>query len=292
MRKRFFLRMMLPVFPCLFAAWLPGAAAISFALGREPAGVIDEQGHFMAKLAISQQNSSIVLRKLNLEEKFDPLEIKFLLPSVTKHSSLQHISLQWEKKPRFLGKQWPLESQKGFDKKTRTFKGAWSDSLSLTILDKSGSGGFDRYKWGQLVQIRLNGRPLQTKPPAVIRSDADSFFEARAEEVEPINTLSVSPEVNERAPSGMASDFSSLAPEEKFQALLKRTESLEETLAKSEKWFSWAPAVMFCILGLASGIALSFIFLYLPRKRDLRTLEPFPSEKLRLRPEFRFRNAG
>jgi hypothetical protein len=284
--------MMLPFFSCLLASWPFGPDAISFALSGEAAGVIDEQGHFKAKLVVSQQNSSIVLRKLDFEEKFDPLEIKFLGPSAAKPSSIQHIRLQWEKKPLFLGKQWPLETQKGFDKKTRTFKGAWSDSLSLTILDTSGNGSFDKYNWGQLVQIRLNGEPVQTRPSAVIRSDADSFVQTRSEESEPMTHASVSPKVYERAPAGLASDFSALAPEEKFHALLKRTESLEETLAKNEKWLNWAPAVMFCTLGLASGIALSFIFLYLPRKRDLRTLEPFRSEKLRLRPEFRFRNAG
>lgn len=284
--------MMLPVFSCLLAAWPFSPDAISFALSGDPAGVIDGQGHFKAKLAVSQQNSSIVLRKLNFEEKFDPLEIKFLGPAVARPASIQHLFLQWEKKPRFMGKQWPLQSQKGFDKKTRTFRGTWSDSLSLTILEKSGSGCFDKYNWGQLVQIRVNGKPVQTRPSATIRSDGDSFVEDRSEEIGPITAASVSPEVSERAPAGLESDFSSLAPEEKFQALLKRTENLEETLAKNGKWLNWAPAVMFCALGLASGIALSFIFLYLPRKRDLRTLEPFRSEKLRLRPEFRFRNAG
>lgn len=235
-----------------------------YASSPETAGIMGENGGFQPKVVVSQDESSVTVRKLNPKDRFTALEVRFVFPGVESPSATRGLHIQWEKKPHVMGKQWPLEDQRTFQNESKTYHSAWTDSPSFTIADKSGEETFRRYSWDRIVQIKLNGKLLQpTKQIAPTETPFAAVSDGRPDDWDTVP--SASPQEDQPAASSHVTE-SDASPgpkdlEGKYQELLTRTANLENSVASLRHGREWGSILALVVLGLTAGVAVGGFFL-------------------------------
>jgi hypothetical protein len=264
-------------------------------------GIVGDDGTFIGKARVFQNDSSITLTKIDPTEKLGTIEVRFVADGVDENFSTEHVFLQWEK-AHGLGRQWPLEGQKSFDKRQKTYRGTWNESASVTILDRSGGSAFKQREWDNIVRVKINGRRLVRHPPAVTSDESEApsrdpdlgrHVASKAAERSPSASLAV-PQVRPRSPSRPSSEAygSWDHSDQKYEQLLKRIGALENSVASMRTWLLWGPVTVLALAALCGVIVWCF-----PAVRQALRQGPGPrpctrADSLKLRPEFRFRNAG
>ena len=289
-------------------------------------GILQQDRGFAAKARVVQKEDVIRFFKVRPDEKFQSMRLKFVFPGADKPRALHDIFIQWEKEPGKMGRQWPLDRHKGTDLSTRTFKAAWTKSLSFALIDKSKKSRFRGRKWDEAVQLSLEGEKLAEKPPSKREVEVAKPVKApeptpeREPEPEPLVEESVPgpavalrPSIQTRGPgsgpprvslgrpqlssaviapvSGV--DMSGLkALDRKCELLAQRLSKLERAVITTQRWFYWGPLLALTFSVLFSTVAIFFTYTRLSRDHEPRGLTSPRLSDVRLQPHGKFRDVG
>ncbi len=278
------------------AVGLCGSVAIASTVG-----FVDDEGNFSPKARVNKMGSTIVVRKLDADDKFRSVKIRFIFPGVDKPNSMKGLFIQWEKSPNKLGRQWRLVSHRGFNRRSKVFTGSWVVSRSFLIIDKSRRSSLAQLPWNKIVDIRLNGKPLEPEPkpkPAAApksRPAVDPVIaQPQAVQRSTIQSKLQSPEVRKPAPLVVPSidRAAQRELEAKYHQLAREVTRLERAVAVTQRWFYWGPLLALTLSILFSSVALFLTFVRLSKTRGAHTVSLPRYKRVRFRPEDRFRKTG
>ena len=242
---------------------------------KEEIGVVDRRGVFHPKARVTLDKASLTVRKTNPNAGFDSVALRFTFPGFGR-SAADRIYIQWEKKPGRWGKQWRLSRHKGYVNAKKTFQAGWSKSLAFSIVDKSGKNYFGALPWDKIVQIRLDGKKLTTRPhpkPKVERKPPQPKPAGLAfERSRPAITRMIIPTgvTGRRSPiplQGGRSIKKLKELEESNKALVQRVIRLELAIGEAKRWFFWGPLAALILSVLFSGTAIFLTYVRLSQNQ-------------------------
>ncbi|MFC1834443.1 hypothetical protein ACFL2Q_06880 [Thermodesulfobacteriota bacterium] len=291
-------------------------------------GFSDAKGTFIPKAAIVKTKSEIRVRKIDPKDKFKSLKLRFVFKGAKKPGSMERASIQWEKKPGKMGKVWPIETHRGFNKQTKVFTAPWEHSFSFIIKDRSRKNLFGEGNWARTVKIWLDGKPLkgrktvttggQTKfqepkpkasasphvpdKPRIRQQSATAgpttarpAVRSRAPQspVNPIHIVAARDEGSGKAQALTAIDRANHAIlEKKIDGLRKRLAGIERELAAAQTWFYWGPLIALTLSVIFTSVTLCFVYVRVSRGRNMQMPSSPRINGTRFRPQGRFRDAG
>ena len=274
-------------------------------------GFLDDRGTFVEKAEVSAKGPTIVVRKVNPKEKFSSLSLRFTFPGARKPGAMRGVFIQWEKRPRRMGRRWPLNAHRRFDLKSATLKTSWTESLAFMLLDKSGKRLFAGRSWDRNVEIRLEGRLLKTKPPvpapqAKMTAEADPVSPVNESPATPVAPVAPAPAARpEAAPAQPPAEpesslYHSLNEvlqrqedlKKELNVLSHRVSEVEHAVVLAQRWFYWGPLLALTLSILFSSVALFLTFIRLSRTRNIHNMPSSRYGKAHLSSQDRFRRMG
>jgi hypothetical protein len=271
----------------LVALWL----AIMFSLSAahawgshgEIAGVMSRNGDFEPKVRVTKEGSSIIVRKIKPEERFDFISVSFVFLGADRPDSLNDMVIQWEKSPGRMGKEWPLMTHKDFNPSARNLTSSWQHSVSFKLIDKSGKRFHRDAGWQSLVRISLNGSALFMRPWPEAPGGQPSGLEDQDQPAVLPDPLQPRVGTPLEVPSKVSHSINDLAD---LKALPDRIRSLEERILRIEnavamtqnsvaaakeifdtrkRWVYWGPLLAMILSVLFTTVSLYLTFTRLSR---------------------------
>jgi hypothetical protein len=274
---------------------VPGLALSSTASPGEPIGTVDDNGNFLPKVTVMRLGADILVKKLDPDERFDSLRIRFLSPNAEHPEAFERVYIRWEKGPEKWGKDWVLRGHRGFNEGEAVFTAAWGESLAFRLTDRSETQFFANRPWDKVISIWLDGDPVgAAKPPAARQAPPPE--RPRVTEVAPRPApvpQQTAAAVRPRGPAADSIDASSHAAlEVQYLDLLERIKKIEQELASTRRRFFWGPVIALSLAILFSSVAILVTYIRLSQGGRSGGLPSFQPLRLKIPSADGFRRNG
>jgi hypothetical protein len=239
---------------------------LSYAAEGVEVGIVDRTGTFVPKARIRKIDSTMQVTKIDAEEKFGSLKIRFLSPIMDQAPLRKGLHVQWEIAPGQFGRLRPLMDHGRFRRRDGVLNTTWQRSRSFRLVDRSHSASFASLPWHKLTKMWLDGNALVSRspvpPPAQERSSptppAHGIEErgqrARAEpprSAAPDRPVATAPAVDPAAVRAM---------EAQIKRLDARIAELESAVQTNGRWLYWGPLAALGLAILFSSVVVFFTF--------------------------------